>query len=70
MRKIVLFLIVFLGLAIAGVWYWKTNIYSKEILKLEILGPAMAQAGDEVEYLVKFKKNGKESLEKDELIFK
>ena len=70
MRKIVLFLIiVFLGLAIAGVWYWKTNIYSKEILKLEILGPNTAQAGDEVEYLVKFKNNGKVRLENAELIF-
>lgn len=70
MRKITLFLlIVFLGVAAAGAWYWRTNIYSKEVLKLEILGPSSAQAGDEVEYVVKFKNNGKARLENAELIF-
>ncbi|MEK7173170.1 MAG: hypothetical protein AAB740_04315, partial [Patescibacteria group bacterium] len=70
MRKILLFfIIVFLGLAAAGTWYWKTNIYSKEVLKLEILGPTTPQAGEEVEYLVKFKNNGKARLENAELIF-
>ncbi|MBZ9572595.1 hypothetical protein KJA17_00150 [Patescibacteria group bacterium] len=71
MRKvlIIFILIVFAGIGIAGFWYWQKNQYSKEILKLEILGPEVAQAGDEVEYLVRFKNNGKVRLENPELIF-
>ncbi|MDD5750841.1 MAG: hypothetical protein PHU56_04360, partial [Candidatus Pacebacteria bacterium] len=70
MRKSSIFLIfLFLAIAIAGAWYWRTNIYSKEALKLEILGPANVQAGEETEYLVKFKNNGKARLEKPELVF-
>jgi len=70
MRKSTAFLVILsLAIVIAGVWYWKTNVYSKEALKLEILGPASAQAGEEIEYLVKFKNNGKARLEKPELVF-
>ncbi len=71
MRKIliILILILFAGVGIAGYWYWQKNDYSKEILKLEILGPEGAQTGDEVEYLVKFKNNGEVRLEEAELIF-
>ena len=70
MRRSILFLII-LFLIIAGVslWYWRGNIYSKEVLKLEILSSATAQAGQEVEYLVKFKNNGKTRLEQAELVF-
>jgi len=70
MRKSTTFFIfLFLAIAAAGVWYWRANIYSKEVLKLEILGPASSQAGEEIEYLVKFKNNGKARLEKPELVF-
>lgn len=71
MRKVfIIFIIVlFAGVGITGFWYWQKNQYSKEILKLEILGPEAAQAGDEVEYLVRFKNNGKVRLENSELIF-
>ncbi len=71
MKKFLIILILFLfaGVGIAGYWYWQKNQYSKEILKLEILAPEKIQAGDEVEYLVKFKNNGKVRLEEPELIF-
>ena len=71
MRKIILiFILVVVGaIGVAGFWYWQKNQYSKEILKLEILGPESIQAGDEVEYLIKFKNNGKVRLENPELIF-
>ncbi len=71
MRKVfIIFIIVlFAGVGIAGFWYWQKNQYSKDILKLEILGPEAAQAGDEIEYLVRFKNNGKVRLENSELIF-
>lgn len=56
-------------LGIAGFWYYQKNIYSKEILKLEIIGPEKAEAGDEVEYTVKYKNNGNVRLEQAKLIF-
>ncbi len=56
-------------LGIAGFWYYQKNIYSKEILKLEIIGPERAEAGDEVEYTIKYKNNGNVRLEEARLIF-
>ncbi len=70
MKKIILFIIL-LGmlLAAAGFWYWQKNYYSKEILKLEILGPNEAEISQEVEYIVKYKNNGNVRLEEPRLIF-
>lgn len=62
-------LIVFIVLIAAGWWYWQKNIYSKEILKLDILGEDLIEAGKETEYLVKIKNNGKVRLEDLELNF-
>ena len=60
MSKSLVFFLLFLVavVATAGFWYWQGNQYSKEILKLEILSSTDAQAGQEVNYLVKFKNNG------------
>ncbi len=71
MKKFFLILILILAalVGIAGVWYWQRNIYSKEVLKLEILSQEFVQAGEEIEYLVKLKNNGKVRLENPELIF-
>lgn len=66
---IIFFLIIFGILGIIGFWYWQGNIYSKEILKLEILGPEQVKTGEEIEYLVRLKNNGKTRLEEVELIF-
>jgi len=62
-------LILFALLGIIGLWYWQSNIYSKEVLKLEIISQEFVESGEEIEYLVKLKNNGKVRLENPELIF-
>ena len=70
MKKIVIIVIILaLGLAAAGYWYWQRNPYSKEVLKLEILGPDKASASYEVTYTVKYKNNGDIRMEEARLIF-
>jgi len=70
MRKFIFFIIILgLALGIAGFWYWQRNPYSKEILKLEILGPEETAIFQEVEYTVKYKNNGKVRLEEPWLTF-
>lgn len=70
MSKLRIFIIIFAILfGVAGYWYYQKNIYSKEILKLEILGPAEAQLLEEVEYAVKYKNNGNFNLEDVKLTF-
>ena len=66
---VIFILLIFIGVGIVGGWYWQRNIYSKEILKLEILSQDSVQAGEQIEYLVKLKNNGKVRLENPELIF-
>jgi len=70
MRRFFVFFLIALGVVLAlGFWYWQNNIYSKETLKLEIVGPTEIQAGQEFEYAVKLKNNGKARLESPELTF-
>ena len=70
MKKFI-FIIIILGIAVAaaGFWYWRKNPYSKEILKLEILGPTEASISQDIEYRVKYKNNGNVRLEEPRLIF-
>jgi len=56
-------------LGIIGYFYYQKNLYSKEVLKLEILGPKEADLAQEIEYIVKYKNNGNVRLEDLELIF-
>ena len=56
-------------LGIAFFWFWREAVFSKQILKLEILGPDLAKAGDEITYTIKYKNNGNFVLEKPKLIF-
>ena len=70
MRKITIFLIILaVILGIIGLWYYQRNIFSKEVLKLEILGPEEVTMGDEIEYLVKYKNTGQITLEEAKLTF-
>jgi len=62
-------IVLLLGAGLVGLWYFQRNNYSKEILKVEILGPEITQAGEEIEYLVRYKNNGDVVLENPELIF-
>lgn len=69
MKKIVLFILI-LGIFVGSFFYfYQKNIYSKQILKLEILGEEEVQAFKETEFLVKYKNNGNVVLEEPELIF-
>ncbi len=70
MRKLILFVII-LGIVLGALsfWYWQRNPYSKEVLRLEILGPEQAVFSQEVEYTVKYKNNGNVRLEEPRLIF-
>lgn len=70
LKKIFLFFIIlFLILGGLGYWYWSRNAYSKDSLKVEILGPSEANFADEVEYTVKYKNNGNIRLEQPKIIF-
>ncbi len=69
-KKIIFFLIIFaVILGVLGFWYYQRNVYSKSVLKLEILGPNETDLGEEVEYIVKYKNNGNFKLEEPKLIF-
>jgi len=71
MNKKLIFIISFLIIVVAAVafWLYKESTFSKEILRLEILGPENAKAGDEIEYTVKYKNNGNFALQNPKLIF-
>jgi len=70
MRKLILFfLIIFLTIGILGFYYYQRQIFSKEVLKLEIFGKTEAELAEEIEYLVKYKNNGNTRLEEPKLIF-
>ncbi len=66
---IIFLFIIFVGGGAAGYWYYKRLNFSKGLLKVEILGPQYPQAGDEVEYLVRYKNNGNITLEDANLTF-
>jgi len=68
-KLIFFFIILAAGAGIIGFWYYQKNIYSKDVLKLEILGPTEIQLLEEVEYTVKYKNNGNVVLEDAKLIF-
>ena len=71
MSKKIIFLILFIIVVIGFIFflYYRENIFSKEILKLEILGPEKANVGEEIEYTVKYKNNGNFVLEQPRLTF-
>ncbi len=64
------FLIIIFILVVAfGVYQWQTGTYSKEALRIEILGPTEVTLAEEVEYIIKYKNNGDFRLEEPELVF-
>jgi len=70
MKKITLILIILAVIVgVFGFYYYQRNVYSKDILKLEILGQGEADLFQEIKYIVKYKNNGKVRLEEPELIF-
>ncbi|GMX58589.1 MAG: hypothetical protein MCSN_2430 [Candidatus Microsyncoccus archaeolyticus] len=69
MNKTVITLIVLAVVCVVFFIFWQNMSFSKEILKLEIIGPEKASVGEEIEYIVKFKNNGTIRLENPELTF-
>ncbi|MCX6718164.1 MAG: hypothetical protein NTY81_00975 [Candidatus Staskawiczbacteria bacterium] len=49
--------------------FYREGMFSKEILKVEILGPDNAKIGDEIEYTVQYKNNGNFVLQNPKLTF-
>jgi len=69
-NKIILVLIgIIVVLGLIGLWVYSNNSYSKEIVRLEILGPDILIVGQEAEYTVKIKNNGDVRLEEPRLVF-
>lgn len=69
-RKIFTFFIISLVILVGvSFWLYQRQAFSKEILKLEILGPETCQAGKEIEYTVKYKNNGNIRLEELKFTF-
>jgi len=71
MSKKIIFIsfVIIIVLGFIGFWYYRETIFSKEILKLEILSHDNVKIGDEIEYTVKYKNNGNFVLENPKLIF-
>lgn len=68
--KILLILVILVAVASAfGYWVYQSNTYSKEVLRLEIIGPDKAMVGEEIDYTVRIKNNGDVRLEDPKLIF-
>ena len=69
-KKFIFFiLIIIIAVGFFGFWYYRDRVFSKEILRLEILGPESTKVGDEIEYTVKYKNNGNFALEQPKIIF-
>ena len=67
-RSWIITIVVFFVIAVAA-FVWQQNIFSKEVLRLEILAPDEVDMGQEVIYTVKYKNNGNVRLENPILIF-
>jgi uncharacterized repeat protein (TIGR01451 family) len=68
-KKSIIVLLAIVFVVIIAFVYYQGGLFSKEILKIEILGPSSAKIGDEVEYTVQYKNNGNFVLEKPKLTF-
>lgn len=70
MKKFTIFIIISaLLVGIYGLYYYQKNVYSKDVLKLEILGQEETELLQEIKYTVKYKNNGNVRLEEPELVF-
>ena len=54
-KKILLILFIIIVVVIVAFLLYRESMFSKEILKLEILGPDTAKIGDEIQYTVNIK---------------
>jgi len=68
-KKILLILLIIVVAGVGAFLYYREGMFSKEILRLEILGPETAKIGEEIEYTVQYKNNGNFVLENPKLTF-
>jgi uncharacterized repeat protein (TIGR01451 family) len=68
-KKVILILLIIVVIIIAGFVIYRGTMFSKEILKLEILGPSSAKIGEEIEYTIVYKNNGNFVLQSPKLTF-
>lgn len=68
-KKILLILVIIIVVVGSAFFLYRASMFSKEILRLEILGPDNAKVGEEIEYSVVYKNNGNFVLEKAKLTF-
>ncbi len=71
MKKILNYFVIIIILA-GTIWFalnWQKNIYSKELLRLDIFGPSEITLGEEIEYVVRYRNNGEFRLDNPELVF-
>ncbi len=71
MKKILNYFIIIVILAGTTwfIWNWQKNVYSKELLRLDIFGPSEITLGEEVEYVVRYRNKGEFRLDNPELVF-
>ena len=68
-KKTIIILLIIIAVGIVAFLYYRGSLFSKEILKIEILGPSTAKIGDEIEYTVQYKNNGNFVLQNPKLVF-
>lgn len=68
-KKILLILFIVIVVALVAFLLYRGGMFSKEILRFEILGPDTAKIGEEIEYTVQYKNNGNFVLENPKLTF-
>jgi hypothetical protein len=68
-KKLLLILFIIVIVVLVAFLFYRQGMFSKEILKLEILGPDTAKIGDEIQYTVQYKNNGNFVLEQAKLVF-
>jgi hypothetical protein len=68
-KKTLIILLLIAVVGFVGFFYLRSSMFSKEILKIEILGQSNTKSGDEIEYTIQYKNNGNFVLEKAKLNF-
>jgi hypothetical protein len=69
-RNFIKIALIMIGILLAlGAWFLWRNVYSRDVLKLEILAVSEADAGTRIDYTVRYKNNGNVRLENARMVF-
>ncbi len=68
-KKIIIILSIIVAISFVIFLLYRSSMFSKEILRLEIFGSDTAKIGEEIEYTVQYKNNGNFVLENPKLTF-